>query len=163
MELTRKIVLLGQFGVGKTSLTRRYLLDIFETDYLPTLGVQIKKKTVILPSGKELSMIIWDLEGFNSVSATRTSYLLGSNAFIYVFDITRPITYIGISEDLKYIEKNYPKVHLMVVGNKKDLVEPEYLENTQQLKDIPTDEFVSAKTGDGVHELFNQLVKKLVP
>ncbi len=162
MELTKKIVLLGQFGVGKTSIARRYLLDIFETDYLPTLGVQIKKKTLQLPSGKKLSLIIWDLEGFNSVAATRSSYLLGSNAFIYIFDITRPVTYAGIQDDIKFIKSNYPKVRLTVVGNKKDLAEQDDIDKASSMEGIQIDGFVSAKTGEGVHELFENLAQKLV-
>ena len=157
MEITKKIVILGQFGVGKTSITRRYLLDIFEKDYLPTLGVQIKKKVIELPSGNLLSMIVWDLEGFSSVAGTRASYLLGSNGFIYVFDITRPFTYEHLDEEITFIKEKYPQVVFKVVGNKKDEKDPSEIQAYFDRKNIKIDAFVSAKTGEGIHELFTDL------
>ncbi len=161
MEVTKKVALLGQFGVGKSSITRRYMLDLFEADYMPTLGVQIKKKVLRMPSGKELSMIIWDLEGFSSISKTRVSYLLGSSAYIYVFDITRPFTFEHLKEEIDFIKSEYPKVELKIVGNKKDLGDHKTIEQILQKQNVEVDHFVSAKTGDGVKELFADLAKKL--
>lgn len=153
---------MGQFGVGKTSITRRYLLDIFETDYLPTLGVQIKKKVVEMPSGKTLSMIIWDLEGFTSIAASRASYLLGSNGFVYVFDISRSFTYHQLDEEYAFIKNKYPKVNLRIVGNKKDLGDTAPAENYLKDLDVPLHALVSAKTGEGVHELFMDLANSVI-
>lgn len=161
MEITKKIVLLGQFGVGKSSITRRYLLDVFENDYLPTLGVQIKKKKIEMPSGRILSMIVWDLEGFASVSKTRSSYLLGSHGFVYVFDISRPFTYANIDRDIAFIKSKYPKVQLEIIGNKKDLEDTELVATSLKRKNITATGFVSAKTGEGVQEIFNRLAKTL--
>ncbi|MEM7087336.1 MAG: Rab family GTPase [Bacteroidota bacterium] len=157
MEITKKVVILGQFGVGKTSISRRYLLDIFEKDYMPTLGVQIKKKVIELPSGNLLSMIIWDLEGFATVAGTRASYLLGSNGFIYVFDITRPFTYQHLDEEVDFIKKRYPQVVFKVVGNKKDEKDSIEVQAYLDKKNIKVDAFVSAKTGEGIQELFTDL------
>jgi small GTP-binding protein len=157
MEMTKKIVLMGQFGVGKSSLARRYMLDIFETDYMPTLGVQIKKKIIVMPSGKELSMIIWDLEGFTSVSKTRASYLLGSNGFVYVFDISRPFTYHQLDEEIAYITNKYSYMVLKVIGNKKDLADISTAKEYLKAKSVEVDAYVSAKTGEGVQELFLNL------
>lgn len=148
---------MGQFGVGKSSIARRYLLDIFEKDYLPTLGVQIKKKVIEMPSGKIISMIIWDLEGFSSVSKTRASYLLGSNGFIYVFDLTRPFTYTHLDQEIEFIKSKYPQVVLKVIGNKKDLQDPLVVARTLKDKNIVVDNYVSAKTGEGIQELFTDL------
>ncbi|GAB5401031.1 MAG: hypothetical protein Aureis2KO_26160 [Aureisphaera sp.] len=161
MEITKKIVLLGQFGVGKTSIARRYLLDIFDKDYVPTLGVQILKKVIELPSGRKLSMIIWDLEGFSSVSSTRASYLLGSHAFVYVFDVTRPYTYQGLKKDISFMKDAYPKVQLEIIGNKIDLGEKESIALLMREKKIDVTGYVSAKTGDGIKELFTRLSQKL--
>ena len=57
MSSAKKIVILGQFGVGKTSLTRRFVDQAFSEDYLVTLGVQIKKKTLTLKNGVEKTLI----------------------------------------------------------------------------------------------------------
>ncbi len=161
MEITKKIVLLGQFGVGKTSIARRYMLDVFDQDYVPTLGVQIRKKVIELPSGRKLSMIIWDLEGFSSVSRTRSSYLLGSHAFVYVFDTTRPYTYEGIEKDIEFIKNRYPNVQLEVIGNKIDLDEANDIRSIMKERNIAVTGYVSAKSGEGIQELFTRLTKKL--
>ncbi|MBX2828169.1 MAG: GTP-binding protein [Flavobacteriaceae bacterium] len=159
--MTKKIVLLGQFGVGKTSIARRYMLDVFDQDYVPTLGVQIRKKVIELPSGRKLSMIIWDLEGFSSVSRTRSSYLLGSHAFVYVFDTTRPYTYEGIEKDIEFIKNRYPNVQLEVIGNKIDLDEANDIRSIMKERNIAVTGYVSAKSGEGIQELFTRLTKKL--
>jgi len=72
METGEKIVPFGQFEVGKTSLMRRFVLDEFASDYKTTLGVQVKKKVMVMPLGNKISMIIWDLEGISSVSKGNT-------------------------------------------------------------------------------------------
>ncbi len=161
MNLSKKIVLMGQFGVGKTSLMRRLLEDVFEHDYKTTLGVQIKKKVLDLPNGKQISMIIWDLEGFSSIDKARPSYLLGSEGFIYVFDITRPVTYENLEKEIAFISEKYEHVSLKLIGNKSDLENPKHVIDYLLKKDIEADSFVSAKTGEGVQEVFTDLAKKL--
>ena len=71
MSSPKKIVLLGHFGVGKTSLMKRFIDDTFSEDYKVTLGVQIQKKVVELKSTKKISLIIWDVEGNTSIKNTR--------------------------------------------------------------------------------------------
>ncbi|RDK88360.1 Rab family GTPase [Marinirhabdus gelatinilytica] len=161
MKISKKIVLLGQFGVGKSSLLRRFLENVFETDYKPTLGVQIKKKMLDLPSGDKLSMIIWDLEGFMAIAKARASYLLGSEGFIYVFDVTRPITYENLEQELDFIALKYNNVALQVIGNKCDLENHDIAKNHLEKKGIMVHSYVSAKTGEGVQEVFTDLAKKL--
>lgn len=161
MENIKKIVLLGQFGVGKTSLLRRFITNEFAKDYKTTLGVQIKKKKVILPSGNVMSMIIWDLEGSSSVSKTRPSYLLGTDAFIHVFDITRPVTYFNLDEDINFIKKKYPNVLLRTIGNKADQKDPKNVLEFLKTKNVEIFGVVSAKTGEGVNEMFIDIAKNL--
>ena len=161
MKISKKIVLLGQFGVGKTSLIRRFVEDVFEHDYKPTLGVQIKKTELQMPNGNSLSMIIWDLEGVSSIAKARASYLLGSEGFIYVYDITRPITYENLEAEIDFIGKKYPDVSFILVGNKADLQDPKKVNTLLEKKQINTHSFVSAKTGEGVQQLFIDLVKSM--
>ncbi len=162
MKLSKKVVLLGHFGVGKTSLFRRFIDNAFSEEYKVTLGVQIKKKVVQLPDGRELSMIIWDTEGHsNSVEDTRKSYLLGSDAFIYVFDLTREDTYKYLNQDLEYLKNTYNKVITKTIGNKLDLVSERVI--TKQLKelDIPFDCLTSAKTNKNVQKFFLDLAEEI--
>ncbi|WP_109435872.1 MULTISPECIES: Rab family GTPase [Aquimarina] len=162
MKLSKKVVLLGHFGVGKTSLFRRFIDNEFSQEYKVTLGVQIKKKIVQLPDGRELSMIIWDAEGHsNSVEDTRKSYLLGSHAFIYVFDLAREETYININKDLEYLKENYTKVPAKVLGNKLDLVNEKEISAHLKTNNIPFDCLTSAKTNKNVQDFFSDLAEEI--
>ncbi|MBQ4818941.1 Rab family GTPase [Aquimarina sp. MMG016] len=162
MTLSKKVVLIGHFGVGKTSLFRRFIDNEFSEDYKVTLGVQIKKKVVTLPDGRELSMIIWDTEGHSdTVQDTRKSYLLGSHAFIYVFDLTRPDTYINLKRDIDYLSKEYKKVTIKVIGNKLDLVnEKEAITNLKE-NEVPFNCLTSAKTNKNVQDFFLDLAEEI--
>lgn len=157
MTLSKKVVLLGHFGVGKTSLFRRFVDNEFSEDYKVTLGVQIKKKVVEMPDGRELSMIIWDTEGHTDIEDTRKSYLLGSNAFIYVFDLTRIDTYKDLTKDLEYLEKNHPKVIIKTIGNKLDLVSEKEIQKKFDELNITVDCLTSAKTNKNVQNFFTDL------
>ena len=157
MKLSKKVVLLGHFGVGKTSLFRRFVDNEFSEDYKVTLGVQIKKKVVEMPDGRELSMIIWDTEGHTDIEDTRKSYLLGSNAFIYVFDLTRIDTYKDLTKDLEYLSKNHPKVIIKTIGNKLDLVSEKEIQKKFDELNITVDCLTSAKTNKNVQNFFTDL------
>ena len=161
MSSPKKIVLLGHFGVGKTSLMRRFIDDTFSEDYKVTLGVQIQKKVVESKSTKKISLIIWDVEGNTSVKNTRLSYLLGSNGFIYVFDATRIDTFIDINEEIEFLKENYPKAKIKVIGNKLDLVSKQSLIDILALKEIEFDCLTSAKSGENVNQMFQDLAQDL--
>ena len=90
MTASKKIVLIGHFGVGKTSLIRRFVQNTFSEEYKVTIGVHISKKTIEVTDKESISLIIWDLEGQDDIKKTRSSYLLGTHGFIYVFDLSRP-------------------------------------------------------------------------
>lgn len=162
MKLSKKVVLLGHFGVGKTSLFRRFIDNAFSEDYKVTLGVQIKKKVIVMPDGKELSMIIWDTEGHTEIEDTRKSYLLGSHAFIYVFDVTRPDTYENINKDIEYLNANHPKVVTKVIGNKLDLVNQKETRSKLEQQQIPFDYLTSAKTNKNVQDFFSELALEII-
>jgi len=140
---------------------RRFIDNEFSEDYKVTLGVQIKKKVVEMPDGRELSMIIWDTEGHADIEDTRKSYLLGSNAFIYVFDLTRIDTYKNIEQDLSYLSKNYAKVKIKVIGNKLDKVnEKDTIKNLEE-QNIVFDCLTSAKTNKNVQDFFLDLANEI--
>ena len=161
MSSPKKIVLLGHFGVGKTSLMRRFIDDTFSEDYKVTLGVQIQKKVVELKNSKKLSLIIWDVEGNTTVKNARLSYLLGSNGFIYVFDATRIDTFSELNEEIEFLKENYPKAKVKVIGNKMDLVGKQSLVDILASKKIKYDYLASAKTGENVNQMFQELAQEL--
>jgi len=162
MSASKKIVLIGHFGVGKTSLMRRFIDNAFSEDYKVTLGVQVKKKLVTLANGNSVSLIIWDLEGNTTVEKTRPSYLLGANAFIYVFDATRTDTFKDLNSEIDFLETRYPNAKTKIIGNKIDLVNAESLNDIMRVKNIKYDYLTSAKTGSNVDEMFQELASQLL-
>jgi small GTP-binding protein len=162
MSTSKKIVLIGHFGVGKTSLMRRFVDNAFSEDYKVTLGVQVKKKMITLANGDEISFIIWDLEGNTSVEKTRKSYMLGANAFIYVFDATRTETFKDLNSEVGFLQEHYPSAKTKVIGNKMDLVNVESLNDIMRAKTLKYDFLTSAKTGDNVESMFKELAIELL-
>ncbi|WP_010522207.1 Rab family GTPase [Aquimarina agarivorans] len=153
-KLSKKIALVGAFGVGKTSLFRRFIDDAFSEDYKSTLGVQIQKKVIAMDNGTTLSMILWDTEGHEEISESRSAYLLGSHAFVYVFDLTRIDTYKNINKQIDFLKKSYPNVLIKIVGNKIDTVALKKVQESLEEHQVNYDCLTSAKTGENVPELF---------
>lgn len=163
MQVSKKIVVLGHFGVGKTSLIRRFVEDSFSNDYKVSIGVHITKKVVEVSVENHVSLILWDLEGTDDLSKIRDSYLLGTHGVIYVFDVSRPSTFKNIHNDLDVVSQKITNCSPIVVGNKVDLVVPKDLEVLLQSKGITYDYLSSAKTGGMVNNLFLHLAKMLSP
>lgn len=157
MQRSKKIVILGHFGVGKTSLIRRFVSDSFTDNYKVTIGVHITKKVVEITDGDSISLIIWDLEGTDDLHMVRDAYLMGTHGVIYVFDVSRPSTFQNINGDLKIVGEKAPNTPLMVVGNKADLVDLNELNELFMENEIKTNFVTSAKTGDAVNDMFTEL------
>jgi len=158
MSKAKKIALLGHFGVGKTSLIRRFVDNDFNEDYLVTLGVHVKKKELKI-NNDNFTLIIWDIEGNNSISKARKSYLMGSHGFLYVFDVTRPETFEDIKNEISFLDENYPNIPVCKIGNKSDLIDSIEIQeffNQIEFKDC---EFTSAKVGDNVENIFMKICK----
>ena len=161
MQKSKKVVVLGHFGVGKTSLIRRFVTDQFSDKYKVTIGVHITKKVVILSSEDSISLILWDLEGTDALDQIRDAYLLGTHGVIFVFDISRPSTFQHLKTDLKIVSRRIPNRPLLIVGNKKDLVPEEELHAILKEHAIKYNYLTSAKTGETVEEVFLDLANVL--
>lgn len=157
--ISKKIVITGHFGVGKTSLFNRFISNTFNEKYLTTIGVRVDKKVVII-DGQEVSLVIWDLAGEVSQEKVPRSYFLGASAIVYVFDLSRPATFSHLTDDLMYIKSVLPDVLIRKVGNKKDLVNAETLKTIQA--QTQPHFFTSARTGENVEELFNGIARSLL-
>ena len=161
MKLSKKVVLIGHFSVGKTSLFRRFIDNSFSEDYKSTLGVQIQKKTLELSDDLKLSMIIWDTEGHADIRDNRASYLLGSDAFIFIFDLTRQDTYENNATEIAFLKEKYPKAIIKIVGNKLDAVDRPKCIALLKEQQVSYDYLTSAKTSKNVEKLFRQLAEDL--
>ena len=162
-QLSKKVILIGNFGVGKTSLTNAFVHKRFSEDYLTTLGVKIDKKTIEIlaqnddEEDTQLTLLIWDIAGEVAQEKVNKAYYLGSHGVIYVFDVTRPSTFEKMKEDLAYVATLLPKAKVIIVGNKVDLIDINTLE-----KDLKYDYLSSAKTGENVEKMFLELSKKII-
>jgi small GTP-binding protein len=159
--ISKKIVLTGCFGVGKTSLFNRFIYKKFSEKYLTTIGVKVDKK-VIEVDGRQLSLLVWDLAGEVAQDKVPTSYFLGSSGIIYVFDLTRPSTWLNIQSDLAYLQKLLQGVLVKIVGNKLDLVTPDQVLEIKNELSVTPDILTSAKTGENVEALFFDMGKSLL-
>lgn len=157
--ISKKIVIVGHFGVGKTSLIRRFVEDAFSADYKVTIGVHILKKTVHV-NDKEVNLILWDTEGTDDIEEIRKAYLLGTHGFIFVCDVTRPVTYENIESQTNYLKENFNNVPIISIGNKSDLLPKGSIsEKKEELAFL--DMLVSAKEGNNVQRLFEKIAKLL--
>jgi len=156
--IRKKILLLGDFNVGKTSLIRRYIDNTFDDKYLTTIGVKISKK-VLTVQQIECELIIWDIEGSTPTKKIPTSYMLGANGAIFVADCNREITIEHLETHIETFLSVNPKAKYLIAYNKSDLLTEE------QKKEFPTGErafLTSAKEGKNVNELFYTLAKDIL-
>lgn len=158
--MTKKVILLGKFGVGKTSLISRFVNNHFSEQYLTTIGVKIDKKEVEI-DGTILSMIIWDIAGESSQTKVPSNYKLGSHGILFVFDVTRPSSYDQMQTELELIREMMPDVPIKILANKADLIADESLNDLTSSFDQDI-LLCSAKTGQNVEEAFYQLGLKML-
>lgn len=161
MSSTKKIVLVGHFGVGKSSLIKRFVENTFSDNYYVTIGVHISKK-VITVNQETLTLIIWDIEGKDDLQKIRPAYLLGSSGFMYVIDPTREQTYKHFKAECNYIQNAFPKAALVTVVNKSDLIDTAAFKEQMAMLDAKADFFASAKAGDAVEAIFEELGKRML-
>lgn len=167
----KKVCLLGDFAVGKTSLVRRYVDAQFSDEYLSTVGVKISRKQIEMTSRKtgellRTQVILWDLEGSTLLASTNESYLKGAAGAIVVGDVTRQNTISNIKTHIAAFLKINPHGFLVVSYNKSDLmtdtqsfVSPLSFEGHDRVLDSIV---TSAKSGEHIEHLFGVLCRKLV-
>ena len=161
--LQKKICLLGAFGVGKTSLVRRYVDTIFSDAYLTTVGVKIDKKVMTLGT-EPLALILWDIAGEDDMAAVRLSYLRGAAGYLLVVDGTRPETLETAASIKSRVDAEVGRIPFLALLNKADLVEDWALpaERIEALQAAGwTFRRTSAKTGDSVEASFQDLAALL--
>jgi small GTP-binding protein len=161
MTISKKIILTGSFGVGKTSLFNQFIYSTFSEKYLTTIGVKVNKKTVEI-GDHELTMLIWDIAGEVTQDKVPNSYFLGAEGIVYVFDLTRPTTIQNLKTDLEYLKKMLPDSLIQVVGNKLDLVQDHDIQRLMNEYQVKPDCLTSARTGENVETMFMNLGQALL-
>ncbi len=163
MSIHRKICLIGEFGVGKTSLVARYVRSIFSDKYHTTVGVKIDKKAVLV-GDEEVTLVLWDLAGESAVSALKVSLVKGSAGFILVADGTRRDTLLATPRLRKEVAGILGEVPFILAINKVDL--PDWTVTSADIEEFRASgwdvRLTSAKDGEGVEDIFADLASRLL-
>ncbi|MFX1274520.1 MAG: GTP-binding protein [Promethearchaeota archaeon] len=160
-----KLILTGDFKVGKTSLIKRFVEDTFHENYISTIGVQISKKSINLGSNTEMNFIIWDIGGQKTMVAP--NFYRGANAAFIVVDRTREETLTNVKRWQEEITRKVSqKIPVVIVGNKSDLIDKIVLtkDDIKTLADQHNFHYIltSAKTGENVNGAFFHIAFKMI-
>ncbi|MHA1264221.1 MAG: Rab family GTPase [Candidatus Helarchaeota archaeon] len=160
-----KITVVGNGGVGKTTLIIRYTEKRFRESYIPTIGVQWTVKN-LRHKGYDVILTLWDIAGQEEFKKIRSKFYEGSDASIIVFDITDLSSFNQVEMWLKEVRQFCGNIPYILLGNKIDLEEDrkvtkELIQSLIKRHHLPYFE-TSAKTGENVIDMFNAIIEKLV-
>jgi len=160
--LTKKICLVGDFGVGKTSLINRFVNNQFGEEYLTTVGVKLDTKLLKTKDDTEIKLIIWDIAGSDTITPAKRSYIDGASGYIGVYDLTRPKTLLALGNIQETAQEILGAVPFVLAANKDDLDDVA----GDPAKDLQAKSsyFIrtSALTGTGVEAAFEALAQAIV-
>ena len=162
-----KILLLGDSSVGKTCFFMRYIENTFQEIHMSTIGLESKIKTVELDDGRTVKIQLWDTAGQERFHTITKNYYKTAHAIILIFDVTEKATYQNVKNWVEQIrEEVSSKVVTVLVGNKIDDVENRKInkeEGEEMAKECGISYFeCSAKTGENIDPIFNDLIKKTI-
>lgn len=165
----RKIVLVGDPAVGKTSIRQRYMGRGFQANYMSTIGADFAIKRI-----NDTALQIWDLAGQPLYKTVRDGYYKGSQGIILVYDITQPQSFFNIANWINEItEKTGIILPMILCGNKVDLrddkldhvtmsEEQKYAEVLSDWSNLDVRIFeTSAKTGLNIDKIFEHLLEEI--
>ncbi|MHA2288485.1 MAG: Rab family GTPase [Promethearchaeota archaeon] len=163
-EINIKLAILGQWGVGKTSIVNIFTGKDFPAMYIPTIGSNIARKEYKL-SSNYIRLNIWDIGGQKSFNPLNPVFFSNLDSALLVFDLNNPKETLQelIQTYMKNLSQHSPECIVYLIGNKSDLIKPEDSEillNTirqYQIEGFPII-FISAKTQDNISEAFSLVI-----
>jgi small GTP-binding protein len=161
-----KLILIGDSGVGKTSLIRRLVENQFIMEYNPTIGVNLFKYTMQVEN-EPFFLLLWDIAGQSKFDSLHKFYYQGSSAIMVVFDLTREDSFQNLRNWYQDIlNNNLTKQPIVLVGNKADLtkiikISPDQIKQIQTELHISQYVETSALNGQNVRMAFEYLAKQI--
>jgi small GTP-binding protein len=161
-----KVCFIGDAGVGKTSLIKRFVLDVFDDRYIATIGTKVTKKIVDVDGQTKVMMLVWDImgqKGFREL--LREAYFFGAHGAIAVCDLTNKETLEELRYWIKALTDVAGDVPIVFAGNKVDL-ENDRVIKEQDLQELASKfkgkaYLTSAKTGQNVEAVFKALAEAM--
>jgi small GTP-binding protein len=166
-EYKFKIVIVGDGGVGKTTLTHRYLSGVFKETYITTLGMDFYLKKLEL-KGNLIKLHIWDFAGEEKFRFLLPSAVLAAQGTIFMYDITRYNTFKNLTEWLSVFDEanktHNQKVLTILVASKLDLQENRAVSENEGrtfAEQYKFSEYLecSSKTGENVDYIFDKITR----
>eukprot|EP01064_Diplonema_japonicum_P024096 TRINITY_DN34576_c0_g1_i1.p1 TRINITY_DN34576_c0_g1~~TRINITY_DN34576_c0_g1_i1.p1 ORF type:complete len:204 (+),score=24.02 TRINITY_DN34576_c0_g1_i1:43-654(+) len=165
-EISFKLQLVGNSGVGKSCILLRFTEGQYTDDLGPTIGVDFRVKNMTV-KGQNVKLMVWDTAGQERFRTLTSAYYRGAHGVILVYDITDEESFEKLDSWMEEIDnyKSFPDVVKLLVGNKTDL------EASRKVSASRAEEFarkhsmmwieVSAKTKEGIAQAFRELVNKI--
>ena len=166
-EFIYKILLLGDSSVGKTCFLMRYTDNTFQDIHMSTIGLDYKLKNVQLENGKMVKIQVWDTAGQDRFRSITKNYYKGAHGIILIYDVTEQKSFDNVKNWMAQIKEEVSdRVTIVLVGNKIDDEDNRKIA-TEQGESMAKEYGImffecSAKTGQHIDEIFNNLVKKVV-
>ncbi|MBE0518606.1 MAG: GTP-binding protein [Thermoplasmata archaeon] len=167
-----KICLVGDVGVGKTSMIRRYVLDVFDDKYIATIGTKVTKKEIEAKNAKtgetqKIVLLIWDIMGQPSFrEVLREAYFYGAEGALAVCDLTSKESLGELRYWIKAMTSTTGEIPIVFLGNKYDLKDDVRIDSKDlevfAMKHGAPALLTSAKTGYNVENAFATLVDMIL-
>jgi small GTP-binding protein len=164
---TFKIVIFGDSQTGKTTLTHRFLTNLFKQDITMTLGVDFHLKALEV-DGEVVKLQIWDFAGEERFRFLFPSYIRGASGAVFMYDITNYGSLAHVDEWFEIVEKEIDyKLPIIFVGGKTDLIHLKEV-STKKAMDLAinkgADGFIecSSKNGENINKIFDLLTKLIL-
>ncbi|GFX45889.1 ras-related protein Rab-35 [Trichonephila clavipes] len=160
-----KLLIIGDSGVGKSSLLLRFADNTFSGNYITTIGVDFKIRTLEI-DGEKVKLQIWDTAGQERFRTITSTYYRGTHGVIVVYDVTNGESFANVKRWLHEIEQNCDMVKRILVGNKNDDPDRKIVltEDAQRFADQMNIKLfeTSAKENINVEEMFNEITRMVL-
>ena len=168
-DATYKVVIFGDAGCGKTTLTQRFLTNLFKSDTKMTIGVDFEVKSMDI-NGKKVKLQIWDFGGEERFRFLLPTYVRGANGALFMYDVTNYSSLAHIDDWLIVVKKEIKSEEtfpIIVVGGKADLLDGREVTGEEGIniaKSRGVDGFIecSSKSGENVEETFDALTRLMM-